>query len=163
MFCLPQRKTEKPAKWLNKFKSGILESEAKAVSRVFILHLDDNHHHHLSLWDPKTHIWDGRGREMHTQIKVALGSPPLVPTDSAPGSAHPCVYHRFSIGVMGASPAGLSAAIFPPQLRFFPVGGVASTPAAELAAVLDLGRRVHSGSGPLGSGPGEWTDRGLRK
>jgi len=51
-------------------------------------------------------------------------------------------------------PAGLSAAIFPPQLRFFPAGGVASIPAAELAAVLDPGRRAHPGSGPLGSGLG---------
>lgn len=30
----------------------------------------------------------------------------------------------------GASPAGLSAAIFPPRLELFPAGGVAPTPAA---------------------------------
>lgn len=40
----------------------------------------------------------------------------------------------------GASPAGLSAAIFPPRLEFFPAGGVALTPAAGLVA------------GPVGGG-----------
>lgn len=97
---------------------------------------------------------------MHAQIKVALEFPTTSltpgPHNSAPRVSHPRVSRCLSARGAGTSPAGLSAAIFPPRLGFFPAGGVASTPAAGLAAVLDLSGRLcaHLGSGFLGSGLG---------
>lgn len=46
----------------------------------------------------------------------------------------------------GVSPAGLSAAIFPPRLEFFPAGGVAPTPAAGLVAGPAGGGQLFSSS-----------------
>lgn len=63
----------------------------------------------------------------------------------------------------GPSPAGLSAAIFPPRLEFFPAGGVAPTPAAGLAA--GSARRGTTFSSTRLRSPliRAWTDHGLRK
>lgn len=63
----------------------------------------------------------------------------------------------------GASPAGLSAAIFPPRLEFFPAGGVAPTPAAGLAA--GSARRGATLKSTRLRSPlvRAWADHGLRK
>lgn len=77
---------------------------------------------------------------MHAPIKVTLQFLPPIPHSGPRGlSAQglhpppppPRVSRRLSAQGAGASPAGLSAAIFPPRLGVFPAGGVASTPAAR--------------------------------
>lgn len=145
----PPRETEKPVKWLNKFKSDILAGGAKAVGAASC----GTSVHNYRTGGPDSQMGRPRERNAHPNHS---GPHPRVPTFSAPGSARPGVSRRFSAPGVGASPAGLSAAIVPPQLGFLPAGGVASTPAAELAAVLDLGVRLcaHRGSGPLSSGLG---------
>lgn len=112
---LPRWNTEKPVKWLGKSKSDILQTGAKAIASGFTLHLSEN----LSDLGGKAHTWDGwvrgQGSGMHTQTKVALGSPPTPRQGQPPRASHP---HQHPAA--GASPAGLSAAIFLPQFRFFP-------------------------------------------
>lgn len=69
----------------------------------------------------------------------------------------------------GASPAGLSAAIFPLRLEFFPAGGVAPTPAAGLVAGPVGGGRggdntsARAGSSRLWFGPGRATGEEVTK
>lgn len=111
---------------------------------------------------------------MHAPVQVALEFLPPVPHSGPRGHSAqglhtllptPRVSRRLSAQGAGASPAGLSAAIFPPRLGVFPAGGVVSTPAVR----RPQSRNSEGDSVPtlaLGAGVPAWTgrvDRGLRK